>query len=156
MDINFTLVGQFITFAVFVWFTMKYVWPPIIKAMREREKRIADGLAAADRGQRDLELAKHKSIELIQEAKLEASRIIDQANKRGLRIVEESKENARVEGERMIAAAKMEMEQQMNQAKRDLQHQVSALAVEMAEKIIQRDIDANVHRKLLDQLVAEM
>ena len=156
MDINITLLGQLITFAVFVWFTMKYVWPPIMKAMQEREQKIADGLAAAEKASRDLELAQHRSVEIIQEAKLEASRILDAANKRALRIVEDSKEAARVEGERLLQAAKTEIDQHVNQVKRDLQNQVTDLAISMAEKIVQRDIDAATHRKLLDQLVAEI
>lgn len=156
MQINFTLIGQLITFAVLVLFTMKYVWPPITKAMQEREKRIADGLAAGEKGQRDLELAKHKSVEIIQEAKLEASKIIDQANKRALRIIEEGKENARQEGERLLLAAKDDIDQLINQAKRELQNQAGELAITMAEKIMQRDFDDKTHRKLLDQLVAEI
>lgn len=156
MQINLTLIGQLITFSVFIWFTMKYVWPPIKKAMDEREKRIADGLAAADQSQRDLELAKHRSVEILQEAKLEASRIVDQANKRAVRIVEESKETARQEGERILQATQAEIAQQIAQAKRDLHNQVSELALSMAEKIVQRDIDANAHRKLLEQMVAEI
>lgn len=153
---NSTFIGQMLTFAVFVWFTMKYVWPHIIKAMREREKRIADGLAAAEKGQRDLELAQHKSVEIIQEAKLEASRLIDQANKRSARIIEDAKETARQEGERLIASAKADIEQQTLQAKRELQNQISDLAISMAEKIIQQDIDPKTHKKLLDQMVAEI
>lgn len=156
MDINVTLFGQMITFAVFVWFTMKYVWPPITKAMQEREKKIADGLAAGEKGQRDLELARHKSIEIIQEAKTEAARIIDQANKRAQRIVEEGKVNARLEGDRLLQAARADIDQLMVKTKRDLQHQVSGLAIIMAEKIIQRDIDTNTHRELLEQIVTEI
>lgn len=156
MDINITLLGQTLTFAVFVWFTMKYVWPPIIKAMREREKRIADGLAAAEKAQRDLELARHKSLEILQEAKLEASRLIDQANKRAMRIIEDGKESARQESERILLAGKADVEQQMIQAKRELQAQISDLAIAMAEKIIQEDIDPKIHKKLLDQMVAEI
>lgn len=156
MNINFTLIGQMITFAVFVWFTMKYVWPPITKAMQEREKKIADGLAAGEKGQRDLELARHKSIVIIQEAKSEAARIVDQANKRAQRIVEDGKENARQEGDRLLQAARADIDQLMVKTKRDLQNQISGLAVTMAEKIIQRDIDTSTHRKFLDQLVTEI
>lgn len=156
MSINLTLLGQMLTFAIFVAFTMKYVWPPITKAMQEREKRIADGLAAADRGQRDLELAQHKSVEILQEAKVRASHIIDQANKRAQHIVEEAKEQARQEGQRLLAHAQSEITQQVNQAKRELQTQVSELALKMAEKIVQRDIDARTHQQLLNNLVTEI
>lgn len=156
MEINFTIIGQLITFAVLVFFTMKYVWPPITQAMHEREKKIADGLAAAEKGQRDLELAEHKSVEIIQAAKIEAAHIVEQANKRAQRIIEEEKENARKEGERLIHSAQDEIEQMINQAKRDLQNQTAELAISMAQKIMQRDIDANTQRKLLDQIAAEI
>jgi F-type H+-transporting ATPase subunit b len=156
MDINFTLIGQILTFVVFIWFTLKYVWPPITKAMQEREQHIADGLAAADKGQRDLELATHKSVEILQEAKINAARIVDQANKRGSRIIEESKESARQESQRLIDQAYAEIEQHVNQVKRDLQKQAADLALIMAEKIVQRDIDANTHKQLLAGLVTEI
>lgn len=156
MEINFTLIGQLITFAVLVIFTMKYVWPPITKAMQVREKRIADGLAAAERGHKDLELARQQAITQLQEAKQEASRIIDSANKRATSIIEESKDTARTEGARIIQTARGEIEQMVNKAKGELQSQVSELAIAMAEKILQRDIDATTHRKLLDQFVAEI
>lgn len=156
MEINFTLIGQLITFAVLVFFTMKYVWPPILKAMQEREKTIADGLAAAEKGQRDLELARHKSKEIIQEAKLEGSRIIDQANKRATNIIAEGKQTAKQEVDRMLAAAKEDISQMTQQAKRELQNHISELAISMAEKVLQRGIDADTHRKLLDKMVAEI
>lgn len=153
MDINMTLVGQMITFVIFIWFTMKYVWPAITKAMDEREKKIADGLAAAEKGQRDLELAKHKSVEILQEAKLEASRIIDVANQRSLRIVEEAKEHARNEGKRIIAHAEEDISQQKTAAKRELQNNAINLAVQMAEKLLQRDVDKASHEKILQNLI---
>lgn len=156
MDINITLIGQLITFALLVWFTMRYVWPPIIKAMQERQKRIADGLAAGERGERDLELARQKSVEILHEAKQQASQLMDNANKRAAVLVDEGKETARQEAERIIKTAKDEITQLVNQAKRDLQNQASDLAIAMAEKIVQRDIDANTHRKLIDQMVAEI
>ncbi len=156
MDINFTLIGQILTFVVFIWFTLKYVWPPITKAMQEREKRIADGLAAADKGQRDLELATHKSVEIMQEAKVNAARIVEQANKRATRIVEEAKENARLESQRLIDQAYAEIEQHVNHVKRELQKQAASLALTMAEKIVQRDIDSNTHKQLLEGLVTEI
>lgn len=156
MDVNATLIGQMITFAVFVLFTMKYVWPPITKAMQDREKKIADGLAAAEKGQRDLELAQHKSIEIIQEAKVAAAKIIDSAHQRATRIVEDAKENARVESHHLIEHAQAEIEQKVNRARRDLQADVSNLALQMAEKIVQRDIDAKTHQQLLNNMLMEI
>lgn len=156
MDINATLIGQMITFVVFVVFTMKYVWPPITKALQDREKKIADGLAAAERGENSLELAKHKSVEILQEAKANSAQIVEQAHARAAHIVEEAKDVARQEGHRIITHAQSEIAQQFNQAKQQLQNQVSALALSMAEKIVQHDIDAATHRKLLDKMVEEI
>lgn len=155
MDINVTLIGQMLTVVVFVWFTMKFVWPPITKAMNNREKKIADGLAAGERGEHDLELARHKSVEIIQAAKVEAARVLDQANQRGDTIVEEAKEQGQAERRRLIVHAEQEIEQQTNQAKRELQQQIANLALSMAEKIVQRDIDQNLHRQWIDQAIAE-
>jgi len=156
MDINATLIGQMITFVVFVVFTMKYVWPPITKALQDREKKIADGLAAAERGENSLELAKHKSVEILQEAKQSSAQIVEQAHIRAAHIVDEAKEIARQEGDRIIAHAQTEITQQFNHAKQQLQDQVATLALNMAEKIVQHDIDAATHRKLLDKMVAEI
>ena len=156
MDINATLIGQMITFIVFIAFTMKFVWPAITKAMDDREKTIADGLAAAEKGQRDLELAQHKSIEIIQEAKLEATRLIDQANKRANRIVGESKDDARIEGDRILERAQEEVEQLMIKTKAQLKDQTASIALDMAEKIIEHDIDQKTHQKLLDKMLAEI
>lgn len=155
MDVNLTLIGQMITFAVFVWFTMKFVWPPLTKAMQEREKKIADGLAAAERGQHDLQLAQHKAVALLSEAKQSAAGIIDQANKRAEHIAQEALDNAKQEAQRLIERTQAELEQQFGKAKRELQSQVANLALEMAEKIVQRDIDAKTHQQLLDSLVTE-
>lgn len=156
MSINATLIGQMITFAVFVWFTMKYVWPPITKAMQDREKRIADGLAAAERGQRDLELAKTRATEIVQEARQEATRIVDAANKRAATIVDEAKVAAREEGQRLINHAKSEITQEINEAKRQLQTQVANVAISIAEKLVQKDIDMSTHQQLLDKAVSEI
>ena len=153
MDINVTLIGQMITFAVFIWFTMKFIWPHITKAMHDREKKIADGLAAAEKGKRDLELAQHKSVEILQETKLKASQIVDAANKRGVHIVEEAKEAARKESKRLIASAQIEIEQQTQQVKDELRAQAGNLAVKMAGKIVAREIDPKAHQTLLDKMV---
>lgn len=153
MDLNVTLIGQMITFAVFIWFTMKFIWPHITKAMHDREKKIADGLAAAEKGKRDLELAQHKSVEILQETKLKASQIVDVANKRGVHIVEEAKEAARKESKRLIAGAQIEIEQQTQQVKDELRTQAGNLAVKMAGKIVAREIDPKAHQTLLDKMV---
>lgn len=155
MNLNATLLGQMITFAVFVWFTMKFVWPPITKAMADREKKIADGLAAGERGQHDLELAKAKSMETLKQAKESAAHIIAEANTRASHIVMEAKEAAVHEGSVMISRAEAEIEQKYNHAKEELRAETAALALSMAEKIVGRDIDASAHKKLLDEMVAE-
>lgn len=156
MSINLTLIGQIITFCVFIWFTMKYVWPPITKAMRERQKHIADGLEAAERGQRELELAQHKSVEMIRDAKLEASHIIEHANQRSVQIIEEAKEQARQESQNIVKHANTEVQQMIVTAKESLRNQVAGLAVSGAKKIVQHDIDEKTHERLLAELADEL
>jgi F-type H+-transporting ATPase subunit b len=156
MNLNATLLGQMITFAVFVWFTMKYVWPPITKAMEEREKKIADGLAAGEKAHHDLELAKAKAIETLKEAKEQAAHIIAEANGRASHIVQEAKQAAVHEGEVMISRAEAEIAQKYNQAKEALRTETATLAVSMAEKIVERDIDAAIHKQLIDKMVTEV
>ncbi len=156
MEINATLLGQLITFAILVWFTMKYVWPPITKAMQEREKLIAAGLEAAERSKRELEQAQHKAISIIQDAKRDASLVVDAAHKRSLQMIEEAKESAREEGNRLIAHAKDEIGREVNQAKTILRKQLSQLAVLGAEKIIKHNLDASMQKTLLDEFVAEL
>lgn len=156
MEINATLIGQLITFAILVWFIMKYVWPPITKAMSEREKKIAAGLEASDRSKRELEHAEHKALAIIREAKLEASQIVDQAHKRFTQIVEEAKDSARVEGDRIVTLAQDEIAREVNQAKEALRKQLATLAVAGAEKIIKRNLDASAQTALLDEIVSEI
>jgi F-type H+-transporting ATPase subunit b len=156
MDINATLLGQFLTFAVLVWVTMKYIWPPITKALHERQVRIADGLAAAERGVHELELAQHKAGEILRDAKIQAAAILEQANKRAARILDESKERSRTEGERLIDIAKMEIAQEVLEAKQLLKEKIAVIAVQGAEKILQQHIDAVRDEHLLNQLVAEI
>ncbi len=156
MEINATLFGQMITFAVFVWFTMKYIWPPIIKAMQDREKRIADGLAAGERGQHELELAQHKALDQLRDAKIHAAEILDQANKRANHIVEEAKERAREEGERLLTIARSDIEQELETARQQLRSEVANLAIESAEKILARSVDANVQHDLVAKLITEI
>ncbi len=156
MNINATLIGQAIAFAVFVWFCMKFVWPPLITAMRERSEKIAGGLQQADQAEKDLELARHKAGETLREAKVNAAELIEQANKRAGQIVEEAKEQARAEGERLLAAAQAEVDQELGRAKEALRAQLSVLSVAGAEKILGASVDAEAHSKMLDQLASEL
>ena len=156
MNINLTLFGQMVTFAFFVWFCMKFVWPAIIHAMEERQKKIADGLDAADRASRDLELAQEKATDQMKEAKQEAAAIIDQANKRANQIVDEAKEQATAEGDRLKVAAQAEIEQEMNRAKEELRAKVAALALQGAEKVLEASIDENANRGLVDKLAEQL
>lgn len=156
MDINATIIGQFITFAILVWFTMKYVWPPITKAMHDREKKIAAGLEAAERSKRELESAEHKAFSIIREAKQQATQIIEQANLHSAQLIEEAKSQAKVEGQRIVDLAQGEIEREVSQAKEVLKLQLASLAVTGAEKIIQRNIDPSIHHDLLNDLVAEI
>ena len=156
MNLNYTLFGQMIFFAAFVLFCMKYVWPPLVAALAEREKKISDGLAAADRASKDLELAQKKAGEELREAKAQAAELIDQANKRSNQIIDEAKETARQEGERLIAAAQAEIEQEKNRVKEELRAEVAAVAIAGAEKILGSSIDASKHSDMLDKLAAEI
>jgi F-type H+-transporting ATPase subunit b len=156
VNINLTLIGQMIAFVCFVLFCMKFVWPPIIAAMAEREKKIADGLAAADRASHDLELAKEKAVERLKEAKEEAAGIVDSANKRAAQIVEEAKDAAVVEADRVKASAQAEIEQETNRAREHLRGQVAALSLAGAEKVLGATIDQDAHADLVDKLAAEL
>ena len=156
MDINASLLGQAITFAILVWFTMKFVWPPLTTMLDERAKRIADGLAAADRGKQDLQNAEKLAADKVREAKKQASEIIAQAEKRAAQIVDESKDTARVEGARIVAGAKAEIDQEVHRAKEALRAQVAGLAVAGAEKILRKEIDAAKHADLLTSIQAEL
>ncbi len=151
-----TLVGQTIAFAFFVWFCMKFVWPPVTAAMAERQKKIADGLDAADRAGRDLELAQAKVADQMREAKQQAAAIIDQANKRAAQIVEEAKQQAREEGERLKAAAQAEILQEANRAREKLRYDVARLAVVGAEKVLKKSVNADAHVDMLADLAAEL
>ena len=156
MNINATLFGQAITFAILIWFTMKFVWPPLLAAMAERAKTIADGLAAAERGKHDLELAEKRATEILWQGKEKASEIIAASEKRASEIVDEAKAQARAEGDRILVAAKADIEQEVFRAKEQLRTQVSAVALAGAGKILGREIDAKAHNDLLDKLVAEI
>jgi len=156
MNINLTLIGQSITFIFFVMFVMKFVWPPLVAALEERKKTIADGLAAAEKGKHDGELAKQRVLDTLKDAKAQAQDIINLAEKRASEIVEESKDTARVEGERIIAAANAELEQEVNRAREQLRGQVVSLAVSGASKVLKREIDEKANEDLLKDLVAQL
>ena len=156
MNLNATFIGQMVAFVIFIYLTHRFVWPPIVAAMAERTKRIADGLQAADKAEKDLELAKQKVVEQLTSAKKEAAIIIDQANKRGIEIVEEAKEKARLEGDRLKASAQAEIEQATNRAREELRSKVVTLALAGAEKILESSIDQNAHNELVNKLAAEL
>jgi F-type H+-transporting ATPase subunit b len=156
MNINLTLIGQSITFFVFVWFCFKFVWPPIMNALAERRKQIADGLAAAERGQHEQELAEKKAAMRIKDAKAQAAEIITLAQKRASEIVDESKGDARVEADRIIAGANAEIEQEANRAREQLRKEVVKLAIAGAEKILKKEVDAKVHESSLKDLAAQL
>lgn len=156
MNMNATLIGQAIAFAIFIAFCMKYVWPPIMQALEERTKKIAEGLAAAERGRHEQELAEKRAQQVIHEAKEQANDIISQAQRRGNDIVDESKESARVEGERILTSAQAEIEQEANRAKDELRSQVGSIALAGAAKILNREIDEKAHTDLLNELVSRI
>ncbi len=156
MSINLTLFGQMITFGLFVWFTMRFVWPPIMMAMNDREKRIADGLAAAEKAQNDLQLSKKKIVDEIKQAKLESSIIIENASKKAVLIIDEAKSQSKEEGLRLIKAAKIEVQHEILQAKQSLQHDVSKMAVLGIEKVIGKHLDQKAHQKLIDDVLKEI
>ena len=156
MEINFTLIGQLITFVILVLFIMKYVWPPITKALNDREKAIAAGLQAAERSKRELIDAEHRALNIIRDTKLEAAGVIDQAQKRTVQIIEEAKEDARQEAGRVLERAQAEIVREVNQAKESMRKQLATLAVAGAEKIIQRNLDPSAQTALLDEFVAEI
>lgn len=156
MNINLTLLGQAISFAIFVWFCMKYVWPPVIKALEERETRIADGLAAADKGHRDLELAEKRAAEILSDGKAQSQDYIAQAQKRADELVDEGKENAQTEADRIIVAGRTQIEQERQQVKEQLRQDVARLAIAGAEQILMREVDQATHKEVLDKISASL
>ena len=156
MEIVLSLVAQAFAFAALILVTVKFIWPPLLKAIETRQKEIADGLAAASEGRSALEVAAKKSEVTLNEAKQKASEIIGQAEKRATQIVEEAKGNAKTEGDRIITGAKAEIDQEVNRAKEGLRAQVSALAIAGAEKILRKEIDGKTHSEMLSKLAAEL
>ena len=156
MNFNATLIGQSIAFIFFVWFCMRYVWPPLVKALDERQQKIADGLAAAEKAQRELAEADTQVALLLKQAREDARVLIDQAEKRGNQSIEDAKEQARIEGARIITAAQADIAQQTSQAREVLRQQVAGLAVVGAERILGEHMDQAANSKLLDDLVAKL
>ncbi len=156
MDINATLLVQMITFGLFVWFTMKFVWPPISVALNERQQKISDGLAAAERGEREFELAQKKVSESLKEAIAQANEIIDKANRRGGQIVEEAKQHAKEEADKQLKHGKEQILQEVNHAKEALRKQVAGLAIVGAEQILQREVEQSANNDILDKLIKEI
>ena len=154
MNINLTLFGQSITFIVFVWFCLKFIWPHIIKAMDERKTKIAEGLAAGERGHHEQQLGEQRAVEVIREAKDQAKEILAQAHKRGDEIIDDAKGDGRAEGERMLKAAEAEIEQQMNQAREQLRADVVKLALQGAEQVLGSEVDENAHTEQLNRVAA--
>jgi F-type H+-transporting ATPase subunit b len=152
MNINLTLFGEMITFAIFVWFTMRFVWPPLTAALEERREKIAAGLAAADQSKRDLAVTQHKVAEVLNEAKVQAAQMIEQANQRANHIVEEAKARARAEGDRLLEMAKHDIERELNTAKETLMAQISSLVITGAERVLQHEVNKSAN----DKLIAEM
>jgi F-type H+-transporting ATPase subunit b len=156
MNINFTLFAQAIAFAAFIWFTVRFVWPPLLAAIEERQQKIADGLAAADKGSKSLEEAQVRIQAMVEEARTQARQILDQAQTRANGIVEEARSTADQERERIIQSAQADVDQQINKARDELRGQVAAIAVAGAEKILAREIDSRAHQELLAKLAAQI
>lgn len=156
MDINATLIGQAVGFLILVWFTWKFIWPPLLGAIEERQKKIADGLAAADRGQKDLDEAKTKANEIVREARDKAVQVVDQAHKRSGEVIDEAKHTAVAEGERLVSAARAEVASEAGRARDGLRRDVATLALAGAERLLGREVDAKVHADLLEQLATEI
>ena len=156
MNFNYTLIGQLLAFILFVWFCMKYVWPPMMKALEEKEKEISDGLDAASRGKRELEEAKVKKAEVLEEAKNEAAELVSQANQRANQLVEDAKTSAEEEAERIKITAQSDIDQNTKRAKEELRSEVAALIVAGTEKILKAEIDQKKNSDLLDEIAREL
>ena len=156
MNLNLTLFAQAVTFALFIWFTVKFVWPPLLRAIETRQKTIADGLAEAERGRSSLADAQKQTEQILRDARNRAQEVMAAAEKSASQRVEESKSQAKTEGERIVAAAHAQIEQEVQAARQQLREQVAQLAVAGAEKILKREVDAKAHASMLDQLKAQI
>lgn len=156
MNLNATILGQMVSFALLVWLTLKFVWPPLVEAMRERREKIAEGLAAAEKGSKQLEEASAETDRLIREAREQASEIIAQANRRSTEMIEEAKADARREGERLLENARSQIDQDLGRARAELRQEVAELVVLGAGQILGREVDAKAHGELLDRLSGQL
>jgi F-type H+-transporting ATPase subunit b len=156
MNFNLTLITQAIVFAAFIWFTVKFVWPPLLRAIEARQKQIADGLAAAEQGKKSLEASGKQAEQTIAQARARSAEIIAQAEKRDAQMIDEAKSAARAEGDREKAAAKADIQQEAQRAREQLREQVAALAIAGAEKILRREVDAKAHADLLDGIKKQL
>jgi F-type H+-transporting ATPase subunit b len=156
MDINATLLGQMLSFGILIWFVWRFITPPLSAAIEERQKKIAEGLAAADKSMKDLAEAKTQVDGLIKDARTQAAEVLAHANKRSTEMVEEAKEQARAEGERLVHAARAQIQQEIGQAKEQLRREVATLAVAGAKQILEREIDAKAHADLLDKVAKQL
>lgn len=156
MNITATLLGQILAFALLIWFVNKLLWGPLTAMLEKRQKNIADGLAAGEKGKHQLELAAKRSAEILREAKEKVSEMVNNGEKRASEIIEAAKAQAKVEGDRIITGAKAEIEQEVFRAKEQLRTQVSEIALAGASKILQREIDPKAHNDLLEKLVTEI
>jgi len=156
VDINMTLIGQTIAMIVFVWFCMKFIWPPLLAALEERQKLIEEGLTAADKGKESLVKATAEADEIINEARKQATSILDSANQRANEIISDSKLDGIKEKERQLNSAKAEIEQEANRVREELRSQVSVIAISSAEKILNREIDGKAHDDILGKLAKEL
>jgi F-type H+-transporting ATPase subunit b len=156
MNLNLTLIAQAVTFAVFIWFTVKFIWPWMLRKIEERQKTIADGLAAAEQGRRSLEVSTRQADEAIKEARARAAEILAQAEKRSAQLIDEARQSAREEGDRELAAAKAEIQQEVTRAREELRDRVASLAVAGAEKILRREVDARAHGELLESIKRQL
>lgn len=156
MNINITLLGQMVSFALLVWFTMKFVWPPLTRAMAERQQRIADGLAAAERGRHEFEVAQSKALQILHEAHEDAADVLAQAASRATELIEQAKNDARTDGARLLAAARTEIGVEINRAREHLRAQVAQLVIAAAAKILEKEIDRDAHAHLVASVIKKL
>ena len=156
MDINATLLGQVLVFGILIWFSMRFIWPPLVKAVEDRQKKIAEGLAAAERGQNELQNAHGEAQSIVAAAREQAKKIVDQAHKREVEIVEEARTTAVDEGKRIIESSRQDAQQEKARARDELRKDVATLAVAGASRLLQREIDPRAHADLIEQLAREI
>lgn len=156
MTINLTMVGQFISFILFVFFCMKFVWPPLTEIMRERQKTLAEGLEKAALAEKQLEEANDAASLELEQAKKQSAELIEQARNRATQIIDEAKENAQTEADRILTGAQAEIAQEVNRAREVLRAQVSSLAIVGAEKILEKSVDKNVHQEMLNKIASQL